>query len=240
MSFILPTLHRQAAKEVGVQTESFHAPTFPEARSGERVLHLRVSESTDLLGSAQCHRLPGGWEGLIAVSEALQMRGGCVQVLPLSGAARATAELGYSLGADAIQGVLNGFGIVVDDVISILCKSSHVLSPDPGWDSVFSDPEALRQMVLEVRAEVRRPTRTQLADALLDIGALRLSAGHAIALVMGAVASLLSSSRVDDGDQGHIMSGCLALMAMIIYFPLVFGSAKRTDNTYTLQETVVP
>lgn len=84
MSFILPTLHRQAAKEVGVQTESFHAPTFPEARSGERVLHLRVSESTDLLGSAQCHRLPGGWEGLIAVSEALQMRGGCVQVLPLS------------------------------------------------------------------------------------------------------------------------------------------------------------
>ncbi|WP_416738980.1 helix-turn-helix domain-containing protein [Pseudomonas sp. NFX71] len=84
MSFILPTLHRQAAKEVGVQTESFHAPTFPEARSGERVLYLRVSESTDLLGSAQCHRLPGGWEGLIAVSEALQMRGGCVQVLPLS------------------------------------------------------------------------------------------------------------------------------------------------------------
>ncbi|AKV07682.1 hypothetical protein B723_15140 [Pseudomonas fluorescens NCIMB 11764] len=162
------------------------------------------------------------------------------QLAPLSGAARATAELGYSLGADAIQGVLNGFGIVVDDVISILCKSSHVLSPDPGWDSVFSDPEALRQMVLEVRAEVRRPTRTQLADALLDIGALRLSAGHAIALVMGAVASLLSSSRVDDGDQGHIMSGCLALMAMIIYFPLVFGSAKRTDNTYTLQETVVP
>jgi hypothetical protein len=162
------------------------------------------------------------------------------QLAPLSGAARATAELGYSLGADAIQGVLNGFGIVVDDVISILCKSSHVLSPDPGWDSVFSDPEALRQMVLEVRAEVRRPTRTQLADALLDIGALRLSAGHAIALVMGAVASLLSSSKVDDGDQGHIMSGCLALMAMIIYFPLVFGSAKRTDNTYALQETVVP
>jgi hypothetical protein len=29
-------------------------------------------------------------------------------------------------------------------------------------------------------------------------------------------------------------------MAMIIYFPLVFGSAKRTDNTYALQETVVP
>ncbi|WP_253438888.1 helix-turn-helix domain-containing protein [Pseudomonas migulae] len=84
MSFILPALDRQAAKEVGVQTESLRATPFPDARSGERVLHLRVSESTDLQGSAQGQRLPGGWEGLIAVSETLQMTGGCVQVLPLS------------------------------------------------------------------------------------------------------------------------------------------------------------
>lgn len=162
------------------------------------------------------------------------------QLAPLSGPARAAAGLGYSLGADAIQGLMNGFGMVVDDVISILCKSWQVLSPSPGLDSVFSDPESLQQMVLEVRAGVQRPTRTQLADALLNIGALRLSAGHAIALVMGAVASLLSDSEIGEDYQGHVMNGCLALMAMIIYFPLVFGSAKRTDNIYALQETAVP
>jgi hypothetical protein len=162
------------------------------------------------------------------------------QLAPLSGGARAAAELGYSLGADAIQGLLNGFGMVVDDVVSILCKSWHVLSPNPGLDSVFSDPQVLQQTVLEVRAGVQRPTRTQLADALLNIGAMRLSAGHAIALVTAAVASLLSHSEVEDDYQGHIMSGCLALMAMIIYFPLVFSCAKRTDNSYTLQETVIP
>lgn len=61
-----------------------HTITFPDARSGERVLHLRVSESTLLLDSVQHHRLPAGWEGLIAVGEALQMCGGCVQVRPLS------------------------------------------------------------------------------------------------------------------------------------------------------------
>lgn len=66
-----------------MQTESPRAITFADARAGERVLHLRVSESTDLLGSAQRERLPGGWEGLIAVSETLKTSGGHVQVLPL-------------------------------------------------------------------------------------------------------------------------------------------------------------
>jgi hypothetical protein len=162
------------------------------------------------------------------------------RLAPLSSPARAAAELGYSVGADAIQGLLNGFGIVVDDVISILCKSWHVLSPSPGLDSVFSDPQLLQQRVLEVRADVQRPTRTQMADALLNVGALRLSAGHAISLVVGAVASLLSDSEIGEDHQGYLLSGCLAIMAMIIYFPLVFGSARRTDNTYALKETTVP
>ncbi|WP_242031539.1 hypothetical protein [Pseudomonas fluorescens] len=162
------------------------------------------------------------------------------QLTPLSGAARAAAELGYSLGADAIQGLLTGLGVVVDDLVGIFCKSSHMLSPSPGMDSVFSDPQALQQMVLEVRASVQRPTPKQLLDALFDIGAMRLSVGYAIALVTGAVASLLSHSEIEEGYQGHVMSGCLALMAMIIYFPLIFGSAKRTDNLYELQETAVP
>lgn len=162
------------------------------------------------------------------------------QLAPLSGPARAAAELGYSMGADTIRGLLNGFGIVVDDFISILCKSWNVLSPSPGLDSVFSDPESLQQMVLQVRAGVQVPTRTQLADALLNVGALRLSAGHAISLVMSMVASLLIESDVGEDNQGHILSGCLAMMLMIIYFPLVFGCVKRTDNTYALKETAVP
>lgn len=162
------------------------------------------------------------------------------RLAPLSGPARAAADLGYSMGANAIRGVLNGFGIVVDDFISILCKSWNVLSPSPGLDSVFSDPESLQQMVLQVRAGVQVPTRTELADALLNVGALRLSAGHAISLVMSMVASLLIESEVGEDNQGHILSGCLAMMLMIIYFPLVFGCFKRTDNTYTLKETTVP
>jgi hypothetical protein len=158
----------------------------------------------------------------------------------LSGPARAAAELGYSLGADAIQGLLNGFGVVVDDIVGIVCKSWHVLSPTPTQDSPLFDLEALPEKILEVRAGVQRPTRTQLADALLNVGAMRLSVGHSFALVMGAVATLLSNSEIEEGYQGHVMSGCLALMAMIIYFPLVFGSVKRTDNLYELQETVIP
>ncbi|MNY59408.1 hypothetical protein D3C86_1958540 [compost metagenome] len=95
-------------------------------------------------------------------------------------------------------------------------------------------------MVLRVRAGVQRPTRTQLADAVFNIGALRLSAGHAIVLVVGAVASLLGDSEVDSGYEMHILNGCLALMAMIVYFPLVFGITKRIDNLYVLQETAGP
>lgn len=162
------------------------------------------------------------------------------QLAPLSGAARATAELGYSLGADAIQGLLNGFGVVVDDLVAIFCKSLHRLSPTPGMDSVFSDPKALQQVVLEVRAGVQRPTRIQMADAIFDIGAMRISVGYFFALLGGAVESLLRNSEIEEGYQGYVMSGCLTLMGIIIYFPLVFGSAKRTDNLYKLQETPVP
>lgn len=84
MSSILPTLHRQAAKEVVVQPESLRATAYPNTGSGGRLLHLRVSESTELLGSAQRHTLPDGWEGLIAVSESLQTCGGRLRVQPLS------------------------------------------------------------------------------------------------------------------------------------------------------------
>src|SRR5258706_15067357 len=77
-------LHRQAAKEVGVQIESLRATTFPNARFSERVLHLHVSESPVYLASAQCALhgcLPVGWQGLVAVGGAFEMSGGSVQVI---------------------------------------------------------------------------------------------------------------------------------------------------------------
>ena len=120
-------------------------------------------------------------------------------VMPLSGPARAAAELGYDFGADAIQAGLNGLGMVVDTVVSILCKSWHVLSPSRGLDSVLSDPESLQRIVLEVRAGVQRPTSAQLADAL-TLGGLRLSFGHTVNLVGGAAALWLSESEVRVSD----------------------------------------
>ncbi|MEZ1316886.1 hypothetical protein QIW53_12745 [Pseudomonas fluorescens] len=163
------------------------------------------------------------------------------QVLPLSGAARAAQGLGYSVGADLVGGMLNGAGMVLDDMISIFCRSCQLLSPDPGRDSVFSDPQALQHEVLQVRAGLQRPTRSDLADTALGFGTFSLSAGHSITLVLGAVASLLDSAEVGEGYQPHIVAGCVALMVMIFYFPFVFGCAKRTDNVYVLpRETMVP
>ena len=86
-----------------MQTELPRAITFADARAGERVLHLRVSESTDLLGSAQRQRLPGGWEGLIAVSETLKTSGGHVQVLPLSEARLVKLQVFFDL-SEALTG----------------------------------------------------------------------------------------------------------------------------------------
>jgi hypothetical protein len=163
------------------------------------------------------------------------------QVLPLSGAARAAQGLGYNVGADLVEGMLNGAGMVLDDMISIFCRSCQLLSPDPGRDSVFSDPQAVQHEVLQVRAGLQRPTRSELADTTFDFGTFSLSAGHSFALVLGAVATLLDSAEVGEGYQAHIIAGCVALMGMIFYFPFVFGCAKRTDNVYVLpRETVVP
>lgn len=162
------------------------------------------------------------------------------QLAPMSGAARAAAGLGYSLGADALKGALNGFGMALDDVLTVVFKSLNMLNPSLGQDSVLFDLESWRHTEVNVRAGMQLPGGAQLGDAAFDIGAMRLSAGHAISLVIGAVAALLNDSDVDEGYQRHILNGCLAMMAMLIYFPLIFGSSKRTDNTYALQQIESP
>lgn len=162
------------------------------------------------------------------------------QLAPLGGAARAVAGLDYSLGADAIRGALNGFGMALDDVLTVVFKSLKALNPSLGQDSVLFDLESWRQTELKVRVDMQLPTGVQLCRAADEIGVMRFSAVHAITLVVGAAASLLDDFEVNESYQGHILNGCLAMMAMLIYFPLIFGNSKRTDNTYALQEVVSP
>jgi AraC-like DNA-binding protein len=99
MSFILPAVNRQAAKEVGVQIQSLHATVLPDARCSERVLHVRVSESPVYLATAQCPRvcLPVGWEGLIATSDTFELSGG-VQILPVAEAPLVKLQVFIDLG----------------------------------------------------------------------------------------------------------------------------------------------
>ncbi|BBH32277.1 hypothetical protein [Pseudomonas sp. St290] len=158
------------------------------------------------------------------------------KAMPLSGPARAAEGLGYDFGADAIQAGLNALGMVADVATLIACKSWHVLSPQRGLDSVFSDPESLQQMALEVRVGVQWPTRTQLADAFVNVAGARLSFGHAVSLFVGAVTALLGDEMGED-TQGHVLNGCFAVMVALLYFPLIFANLKQTNNTYALQET---
>ncbi|MGH8350868.1 MAG: hypothetical protein ACRES5_30535 [Pseudomonas sp.] len=148
-------------------------------------------------------------------------------LMPLSGPGRYSAELGYSLGADVIQGVLNATGAVIDDFIFILCRSWPLLSPSAGLDSAPSDPESLQQSVLQVRAGARLPSREQLADALLNVGASRTSAFHAINLAVAAAAVELAFSDMGEDAQGHVLNVCLMAMLMLIYFPFIWTCSQR-------------
>jgi hypothetical protein len=156
--------------------------------------------------------------------------------MPLSGAGRYAAGLGYSLGADFIQGVLNAAGAVIDDFIFILCRSWPLLSPTAGLDSALSDPESLQRSVLEVRAGARLPSRAQLADALLNVNASRTSAFQAINLAVGAAAVELALSDYGETTQGHILNICLMGMLMLIYFPFIWTCSQRSDRSWSPEQ----
>ncbi|WP_256590937.1 MULTISPECIES: helix-turn-helix domain-containing protein [unclassified Pseudomonas] len=83
-----------------MQIESLHVTRFPDARFSERVLHLRVSESPVYLASQQCAAtacLPAGWEGLIAINGAFEVKGGG-QILPVSEAPLVKLQVFIDLG----------------------------------------------------------------------------------------------------------------------------------------------
>lgn len=80
--------------------EQLSATCFPDARSSERVLHLRVSQFPVSLASAQCATaccLPAGWEGLIAMNGAFEVSGE-VQTLPLAQAPLVKLQVFIDLG----------------------------------------------------------------------------------------------------------------------------------------------
>jgi hypothetical protein len=149
-------------------------------------------------------------------------------LMPLSGPGRAAAGAGWSLGADAIAGALNAVGAVVDDAIFILCRSWPRLLSEVGLRSVSVDPESLQQRVLEVRTEARVPTAQQLGNALFNNGASRTSAFMGLVLVLGAVASELSSTELGDNAQAQILNIALGVMMMLIYFPFIWSCSQST------------
>ncbi|MGE8152696.1 hypothetical protein ACQKP5_15790 [Pseudomonas vancouverensis] len=154
-------------------------------------------------------------------------------LMPLSGAGRYAAELGYNLGADVIAGALNGLGAAVDDAVFILCRSWSLLSPSAGLGPARTDPESLQRDVLEVRAGARLPSRAQLANALFNVNASRTSAFQALNHSLGAAATLLALTDLDEGTQGHLVVVGLAMVLMLIYFPFIWSCSQRTDGAET-------
>lgn len=88
---------------MGVHSNPLCITTLPGGRCGEGVMHVRVSDASLCLGRAPHAPLPGGWEGLVAASEALQIHGGAVQVVPLSPALLVKLQVFIDL-SDALVG----------------------------------------------------------------------------------------------------------------------------------------
>lgn len=85
--------------------ESPHATRLPEARSSERVLHLRVDQAPLCLGTVQCAPaccLPVGWEGLIAMNGGFGLNAS-VQTLPIAQAPLVKLQVFIDLGYGAID-----------------------------------------------------------------------------------------------------------------------------------------
>lgn len=145
-------------------------------------------------------------------------------LMPASGPGRAAADLGWSLGADAIAGAVNALGAVADDFVFILCRSWSLLSPSVGLGSV--DIESLEQRVLEVRAEARLPTAQQLVNAMFNNAASRTSAFMGLVLALGAATVELSLTELGENTQVQLVNVALGMMMMLIYFPFIWSCSQ--------------
>jgi hypothetical protein len=148
-------------------------------------------------------------------------------LMPASGPGRAAADLGWSLGADAIAGAVNALGAVIDDVVFILCRSWSLLSPSVGLEAASVDPESLRQHALEVRTEARVPTAQQLRNAMFNNAASRTSAFMGLVLALGAATVELSLTELGENTQVQLVNAALGMMMMLIYFPFIWSCSQR-------------
>ena len=149
-------------------------------------------------------------------------------LMPLSGPGRAAADLGWSLGADAIAGAVNALGAVADDFVFILCRSWSLLSPSVGLGSV--DIESLEQRVLEVRTEARVPTAQQLGNAMFNNAASRTSAFMGLVLALGAATVELSLTELGENTQVQLVNVALGMMMMLIYFPFIWSCSQSAPE----------
>jgi len=69
----------------------------------------------------------------------------------------------------------------------------------------------------------------------LNVAGARISFGVALAASSALLADYLSKSEFGDDTQGHILQGCLAVLAVFLYVALINSIAKRTDNTFDLE-----
>jgi len=148
-------------------------------------------------------------------------------LLPISGAGRAAAGLGYSLTADIWQSVLNAFGAVADDTIESLSRYLlPVLSgmPDSLPDHV-EQPEGW-----SVRAGALMPGSDRLLSRVLDASPARISAFQTLVASLGAAAVALAGSGADENAQSHLLSVAVGVVLMLIYVPFIFSMQQRSNQ----------
>lgn len=201
MSFILPAVNRQAAKEVGVQIQLLRATGLPDARCSERVLHVRVSESPVYLASAQRPRvcLPVGWEGLIATSDTFELSGG-VQTRAVAEAALVKLQVFIDLGNTLVDQRPGPTSWAALPVAYPAVWSGRVLER---W---YIEQAMVGGMAYQTFAGVLRHTESYgLVRFLLE----------------------LSLTELGENTQVQLVNAALGMMMMLIYFPFIWSCSQR-------------
>ncbi|WP_460139850.1 hypothetical protein [Pseudomonas sp. S2_E01] len=142
---------------------------------------------------------------------------------------------GSGLMPNLIRTSLDSFGLVLDDVVYMLCRSCDWLTGASMPEPPVAGYEQERDRTLKVLASAQVPDRHQCANTAFNIGGQRMAVAHAFTLILPAMFSILQTSEVED-PQG-LLNLFIGFMSAAIYLPLVFGALMRTDRSYTLSET---
>lgn len=142
---------------------------------------------------------------------------------------------GSGLLPNLIRTSLDSFGLVLDDVVYMLCRSCDWLTGASMPEPPVAGYEQERDRTLKVLASAQVPDRHQCANTAFNIGGQRMAVAHAFTLMLPAMFSILQTSEVED-PQG-LLNLFIGFMAAAVYLPLVFGALMRTDRSYTLSET---